>query len=231
MTWIDKILPILGVAFGWLLSQYGKYSTDKKDDIRKFKKLLYSLLELRWLLKNELEFEKDFSKFLSLFKEKISTKFGEDIEGIESEIKALKPILMQQIKNKLTENDRIKNVEQNIDSTIAELSEIYPVFAYQLNGQYKIKERLEKVDDYLNEFEQYFTESDFIIKDWMQPKLTNELLERLDSSVLEIAKKIGRKTKKEVSELIKETKLEENEDLQNFMNECLEQMKTNANNV
>ena len=231
MTWIDKILPILGVAFGWLLSQYGKYSTDKKNDTRKLKRLLYNLLELRWLLKSELEFEKDISKFFSSFKERISIEFGEDIEDIENGMKALKPVLMQQMKNKLVESDRIKNVELNIDSTITELSETYPVFAYELESQYKIKEKLEKVDNYLNEFEQYFTESDFAIKDWMQPKLTDDLLERLNSSILEIAKKIGRKTKKEVSELIKETKLEENEDLQNFMNEYIEQIKTMANNV
>lgn len=54
MTWIDKILPILTLILGFSLSEFGKYFTDRKNDRKKFKNLLFNLLELRWLLRQEI---------------------------------------------------------------------------------------------------------------------------------------------------------------------------------
>ena len=37
---------------------------------------------------------------------------------------------------------QIKSIESNIDSLILGLSEIYPRFAYELNGQHRISEKI-----------------------------------------------------------------------------------------
>ena len=38
MEWIKTILPLIGVGFGWFLSERGKIFADKRHDKRKLKK-------------------------------------------------------------------------------------------------------------------------------------------------------------------------------------------------
>jgi len=228
MTWIDKILPILGVALGWLLSQYGKYSSDKKNDKRKLKRLLYNLLELRWFLNIDLNIEKDINKFLAHTKERFSSEFSGNEDEIENGLNKIKPILMEQLKTKLIDFNRIKEIELNINNTLVELSEIYPVFAYQLDGQYKIRERVDKTNNYIKQFEKYFTKMDFELQKKMQPKLADNFLSTLDYSIVKISKKIGRKTKKDVLEILKERNPEEDDNLQSFLDEYFKQKKNNG---
>lgn len=72
MEWIKTILPLIGVALGWLRSERGKIFADKRQDKRKLKKLLFFLLELRYHfarelsknLKDRLQCRKDFLDFI-----------------------------------------------------------------------------------------------------------------------------------------------------------------------
>jgi len=65
MNWTEKLLPIITLILGWGLAQYGKFWIDKKIDRRKIKKLLFNLLELRWLLKKELDLNNDIIFFIN----------------------------------------------------------------------------------------------------------------------------------------------------------------------
>jgi len=46
MEWIKTILPLIGVALGWLLSEGGKIFADKRQDKRKLKKTFILLIRI-----------------------------------------------------------------------------------------------------------------------------------------------------------------------------------------
>lgn len=74
MEWIKTILPLIGVALGWLLSERGKIFADKRQDKRKLKKLLFFLLELRNHFARELSNELDLDKYINILKSKMALK-------------------------------------------------------------------------------------------------------------------------------------------------------------
>jgi len=199
MNWIDKLLPVVTLILGWGISEFGKFSTERKNNTKKFKKLLFNLLELRWLLKREIDLNNDITLYIERLKQKISAEFGEDAFG-DTEVNMIKPMITEILKSKIVQPNKIKEIEINIDSTINELAEIYPVFAYELSGRYKIKERLEGVESYFNEVSEFIEDMPKELTEWIQPKLSDELFEELNEYILEIAKKINRKTKREIED-------------------------------
>ena len=230
MNWIDKLLPVITLILGWGISEFGKFSTERKNNTKKFKKLLFNLLELRWLLKREMDLNNDITLYIKRFKEKITTEFGEDAFG-DVELNMIKPMITEILKSKIVQPDKIKEIETNIDATINELAEIYPVFAYELNGRYKIKERLESADSYFNEVSGFIEELPKELTDWVQPKLSNELFEELDKYILGIANKINRKTKRDIEEKLSNKNSEDTEEMDEFIDEYIEKIKTMANKV
>jgi len=222
MNWIDKLLPVLTLLLGWGLSQFGKFWTDKKNDQKKLKKLLFNLLELRWLLKRELDLNKDISENIERLKIKLTATFGQEAaQGAE----LAKPLLTEVLHNNLVDPERIKEIESNIDFTINELAEIYPVFAYELSGQYKIKERIESVENYFNEVEDLLSQMPKEFTEWVQPKITDDLLKEIDRYIIEIAEKIGRKTKSKAAEKLKLKAEDNSNEMDDFIDEYIEKIK------
>lgn len=227
MNWIDKLLPVLTLLLGWGLSQFGKFWADKKDDTKKLKKLLFNLLELRWLLKRELDLNKEIGIYIEQLTSRLTEEFGaEAAKGAE----VFKPMITEILKDKIVEPERIKEIETNIDSTINELAEIFPVFAYELSGQYKIKDRLEKAESYFNEVSGLLEEMPKELTDWIQPRISDDLLTSLENYILELAEKINRKTKNEVSGKLSTKADEDTKDMNEFIDEYIERIKTMANN-
>ncbi|MFL0093016.1 hypothetical protein V3A08_15580 [Tenacibaculum maritimum] len=130
------------------------------------------------------------------------------------------------LKNKIVQPNKIKEIEINIDSTINELAEIYPVFAYQLSGKYKIKELLEGTENYFNEVSEFIEKMPKELTEWIQPKLSNELFEELDEYILEIAKKINRKTKKDIEEKFSIKNSDDTDKMDKFTDEYIKRIKT-----
>lgn len=227
MNWIDKLLPVVTLILGWGISEFGKYSTERKNNQKKFKKLLFNLLELRWLLKREMDLNNDITQYVERLKQKISAEFGEDAFE-ESEVNMIKPMITEILKNKIIQPNKIKEIETNIDSTINELAEIYPVFAYELSGRYKIKERLEAAESYFNEVSAFLEEIPKELTELIQPKLSNELLEELDEYTLGIAKKINRKTKRNIEEKFSIKNSDDTDEMDKFIDEYIERIKTMA---
>ena len=228
MTWIDKLLPVLTLLLGWGLSQFGKFWADKKDDTKKLKKLLYNLLELRWLLKKEFDLNKEIGKYIELLSARLTEEFGaEAAQGAE----VFKPMFTDVLKDKVVDLERIKEIETNIDSTIDELAEIFPVFAYELSGQYKIKDRLEKAESYFNEVSDLLEEMPKELTDWIQPRISDDLLTSLEKYIIEIAEKINRKTKNEVSRKLSTKAEEDTKNMNEFIDEYFERITTMANRV
>ncbi|WP_456462830.1 hypothetical protein [Reichenbachiella sp.] len=222
MNWIDKLFPVITLILGWGLSQFGEFWTDKKSDNKKLKKLLFNLLELRWLLKRELDLSKKITSYINQLKAKLSEEFGiEATQGVE----LFQPIITDILKEKIVDPVRIKEIESKIDFTINELAEIYPVFAYELSGRYKIKDRLEKADSYFNEVSKLLEEMPKELTDWIQPRMSDDLLTELDKYIIEIAEKINKKTKNQASEKLSETEDKETKEVNEFIHEYIERIK------
>jgi hypothetical protein len=222
MTWIDKILPVITLIIGFGLAEFGKYSADRKNDRKKLKRLLFNLLELRWLLRQEIVLNSTISKYIERFNIKINDEFGSN--SVES-TNYIKPVITKILKDLIVQPEKINEIEQNIDATIIELSELYPIFAYKLSGRYKIKEKLENAEKYFqavsNQFEEFPTE----IKNWIQPKISNTLISDLDDYIIVIAKKIDRKTIKNVSEILSPVNENDTSDIDEIMKEYINEMK------
>ncbi|MBI1306942.1 MAG: hypothetical protein GC181_10095 [Bacteroidetes bacterium] len=230
MDWIKAILPLLGVTLGWLLSERGKIFADKRQDKRKLKKLLFFLLELRYHFTKELSTELDIDKFITLLSNKLADKIGIDKNDPEFNIgiNTWRPIIEQMISKNKTHDNKFDNLTENIDKILIELAEIYPILAYELNGQHNIKERLNKANDYLNEVQSISAEIPFDIKEWINPKLTEDLLKDLDESINRIAGQIDKQTLKDSIEKIHKMTFEEDEEeMEVFINEYLEKVIDN----
>jgi hypothetical protein len=232
MNWIDKILPVITLIFGFGLSEFGKYFSDRKNERKKLKKLLFNLLELRWLLKQEIDLNKSITEYIERIKKRLTEEFGGEVaEGAEY----FKPIITEILKKSLVKPEKIVEIESNIDTTIIELSEIYPIFAYELTGKFKIKEKLDNAERYFetisNKVEE-FGEFPSQIKNWIEPKISTELISEFDEYVKAIAKKIGRKTNKDVSEKLEpENKENTTSELDEFIEEYIIEIKKTMPNT
>ncbi len=195
---------------------------------KKIKKLLFNLLELRWLLKRELDLNKEITIYVDRLKIKLTQAFGkEPFEDAD----LFKPMITEILKDKIVDPSRIREIESNIDATINELAEIYPVFAYELSGRYKIKERLESAESYFNEVTIFLENIPKELTDWIHPKLSDELITELDSYIIEISEKIDRKTKNKVSHKLS-FKIDDNhQEIDRFIDEYIDKIKTIPNNL
>jgi hypothetical protein len=200
MEWLKTIAPLMGVAIGWGLSEYGKLWADKRQDKKKLKRLLYYLLELRFQVSKDLNFEKEVSNYLKIAEQRLSKEFG-NIIAYERENIIL--LLKRSIKKEAQDESMLEYLEKDIDQAILELADIYPIFAYELSGQYKIKDRLKNVDRYFNEIDDIVKQAPFDMQNWIQPKLTEDLISDMDFNLKRIAKKIDNKISKQVTDKIK----------------------------
>lgn len=193
------LISLVAVAMGWGLSEYGKFWEEKRQDKKKLKRLLFFLLELRFQMTRDLAAEKEITKYLA----QVRTELGKDFEAIpDLEFNQLKLLLSDVLKNAFPIADvdgRIEYLEKNIDQTILELAEVYPVFAYELNGQYNIKERQSKFNKYFDEVEHLIKEAPFDIQEWLQPIVNEDMFTNFDENLIKIAEKISKQMKNEVT--------------------------------
>jgi len=230
MEWIKTILPLIGVGLGWFLSERGKIFADKRQDKRKLKKLLFFLLELRFHFARELSMELDIDKYIGVLKNKLADKFGLDRNDTDLDVgvNAWKPFIEQMISKTKTQDNKFEYLAENIDKILIELAEIYPILAYELSGQHNIKERLIKANDYFGEVQSTIQEIPFDIKEWINPKLTKDLLKDLDESIERIANQIDKQTLKAAQEKIEKMTFEEyDSEMETFVDEYLEKVVEN----
>ena len=222
---MEAIATLLAVIIGWGLSEGGKIYSDKRLDKRKLKKVLFYLLELRYHFAKELSLEADFETYTSKVKIKFADKLKLSDEDIDQEMSIWMPIVKELVSKSLNQNNRLEFLEDNIDNMLNDLSEVFPIFAYELSGQHNIKSRLNSVENYLNEIEVYGFDHPFDIKEWIQPKLTSELLTNIDKSIKKISKKIDRKTQKEAQEKISKMTFDRKDSSKDdkLLNELLQQ--------
>lgn len=222
MEWLDNLIPLIGVAIGWGLAEFSRLWTDKKVDRRKVKRLLYFLLELRFHIARELKLETEITNCINKAKDRLQKDFGENVD-----FGPYLPLVKEAVSKLMNDDDKIEFLENNIDSIIVELAEIYPVFAYELSGQYKIKDRINRTSQYLNELDEIVNQVPFDLKKWLQPKMSKSLVEELDWNLLRIAKTIGRKTKQEVESKLKKQDSVDEKEFDEYLTDFFSHVKEN----
>lgn len=205
MDLIKTLLPIFGVVIGWLLSESGKIITDKRQDSKKLKKLLYFLLELRHYLTIEFSREESFIKYIELLllilnNDKQKYNISEEINLKNHDFNSI----YEQIFNSIDNNkDKLIFLEENIDKTVLELSEFLPIIAYELSGSYNIKDKLQKIDTITTKVKSLTNIRELsILKELLTTVVSDDLLNQIDDSILTISKKIGVSAFKESKEKI-----------------------------
>lgn len=229
MNIISIILPLIGVVLGFTLSQFEEFFKERKNKKRTLKKLLFNLLNLYSVLYEDLKFEESIGKFF----EKLLKKMSGDIGDQEKkELVQVKAFINNNLKHHFVNEEKHKFIENNIEDIINELAEINPVFAFELDKQYKIKERVQRTDSYLTDIKLNLGEPPFDIEKWIRPELTNQLLKNLSEVVLDIAKSINSKThdkiKIETLPAIEEHDTEKSEEL---INDYIAKMETQGNTI
>ncbi|MBQ53225.1 MULTISPECIES: hypothetical protein [Leeuwenhoekiella] len=222
MEWIKIIAPLLGVILGFGLSERAKIWSDKRQDKRKLKRLLFYLLELRFLFIKEFNAQKEIKEFYERAEEKLKSEFG---ENTKSEIEIAKPIVERIIKNNLGGNNKINLLEENIDSVIDDLAEVFPILAYELSGKHNIKERINIIDNYISDATDHFGDMPLDLKEWLKPKITDNLISDLDETIKKISEKIDKDLWQHSTNKIANMDKNEDGDMENFLNEFIEKAK------
>jgi|GEM_PF-2636633 len=227
MEWLKIVLPLVGVIIGWLLAESGKIFSDRKQNKRKLRKLLFYLLELRFRFTRELSSEKSTDKYLEMLRQKL-LEMGINITDSEfSDGNALlKPMIKQLVEKIKQENGNFEDLSVSIDTILNDLSEVDPFLAYELSGQHNIKARLQGANNYISEVEALEKQIPFDIGNVIHPRLTKELLSELDESINKIAGRLDKKSKELANKKIIKMDIEDDEkDMEKMLDECLEQMK------
>lgn len=226
MEWINNIFILIGVALGWGFSQVGEYFKDKKDDKKKLKKLLFNLLEIRYLLCAELGQNKMLDKSTFLIKKRFKDIIGEDLPDDDME---LRKVTRDIFKTQYDNSDKIILLGNNIDNILIDLSEVDPVFAYELSGQYNVKERLAKTENIMRSIEEEIgyipKELESVLK---SSELSNDFIEPLDQFILQLAKRISNKINKQVVEKIEIQNSiinGDNDEVEKFVDDFIDKIK------
>lgn len=209
MDWLNTIVTITSLIIGFILAQVGDLFKEKKERKRKLNKLIFNLLQLHYFLKKEYNFENEFDKFT----EKIIPRIPEkDRENAKNELTSLWPKIKSALRNSISNFSRIEYLEKNIDIIIEELSEIFPIFAFELSEEYKIKEKLQNFDTYLSKISEHTNEVPPIeIKEWFTSKLTSEIITNIENHIKSSAFSINRKTKKAINKKLNDNEVSFNE--------------------
>lgn len=227
MNWLGTFLPLGTLIIGWYLSEFGKFSSEKKNDKKKIKKLLFNMLELRWLIRKELNLKNEISNYFKKMKLKFPNEFS---MTSQNELNQLQNIISEAIK-KTFDSSRIKEIEKNIDSTVNELAEIYPIYAFELIDTYKIKKRLDNIETYFEEVQRNTDEKALEFKEWLEPKISFDLLQELDHQIIVIARKIDKKTEREILRKFYKNSKEESDEFDSIMDELKEKIKSEQNST
>lgn len=239
------ILPLVGVAFGWGLTQVTNFLNIYLSDRRILKETLYFLLELYQQISTVKSIDDASESYLRTLDKSIPNFTSNEIEYKQA---------LQVIRKMMTDfhNPRIETelqeLNENYDNCLLKLASVDPISAYRLKGRNKIV-------SYLNQWNDYATETILsnplvnadpkaiqfseILKPQIEIRLIDESLTDLKEIIKTLVKKIGGKAKKDFDKLIvfseSETKIEIDERMKKYVNEvmipAIKKMQDNENNI
>ena len=232
------ISSLIFIGFGWFLNETSQWFRLRKEDKKKLKQVLYSLLETFYLFSlSHPEYYKDVidsvsRKVIEMFPKETQT---EEIKNYLSSFyfdilkEVLKPVWI----------NRLPEIKNNYQLSINELSNIDPILAYQISGNTSIFEYFKEMETLLKEFKGFLeknkTSSNVVqlLTDKVKSTLFNEAINDLENDIRKIAWKINpvvwynsQKTIKYRKETIKK---ESKEKIDKFFNEIAKLIKPNSN--
>lgn len=220
MKWITVVLPIFTLLIGFVLAQFGDLFKERKEKKRKFKKLLFNLLSLHNIIKkdfNSLTFVEEYVP------EVISKLRPEDRECAIRDLDILMPKLKLAFKNSFVEAEKVERLEKSIDSIIEDISEIYPIFAYELSEEYKIKDKLKSFEAYIESMRNQTNEEIPIeLKNWLNSQITESIIEKMEYYIQSSAVSINKDTLRGVKVLL-EKPIMNMEGKEKFMDDYLKE--------
>jgi len=206
MEWINVILPIFTLIIGFVLAQFGELFKERKEKKKKFKKLLFNLLRLHFVLKKEYESE----KFFKSYTDEVLLNLPDDLrEQATNDLINSSPKILNAIKKSNLSIEKVTYLEQNINVIIEELAEIFPIFAFELIEEYRIKERLQQIEIYLNSMIEATNElPPAEINDWITLQVKRTAIDRLGFYIKSASVSINKKTKKAVNKILDDNSTE-----------------------
>jgi len=162
---------------------------------------LFNLLELKSWVEKEVFIDEQLNRLLTIYADEVGQKMPEG--GVY--VREKQAWMLQYIKKKFLSTDKFTAIGESIDITLKELSEIDPLFAFQLSGIYNITEKMNLVKSYLEglsteiEIEVETQNNDTVFDDMLRPQIINDIFVQLQQDVLLVAKMIDMKTYEKVT--------------------------------
>jgi len=195
---LEFITSPINTFFNWGLSKLNRNAEHKHEERTKLKRLLYCLLELRNWLQKEVFLDEQIGQFMTLYEREIALEWP----GGDVLLRSKRPLIIKLIKKAIFSVDKYTATSSKIQNTLAELSEINPLFAHELSDIYNITEKLDMLKTYMDaamaELEDPLEEGSFIMEDVLRPQLVNDVFVQIQVHTQEVAKMIDHKIYEEV---------------------------------
>lgn len=206
--YITPIFALSGIFLGWFLNQFGNWHKSRKEDNVVRKQTVFYLLEVvhqfrrinalagGGMVRILTELDRAFPQ--------LNLKQISENEFEEAMNQWLKPILMAQI------TERLKLVAIEYEQTLQTLSGVDPVIAFYLKGRADLFEQLKQ---FMETFDSEVLQKQLngaglehaqkVMGKLSDNSLFADGLKVIEDQTLEIAAKIGRRTKAEVRQIIR----------------------------
>lgn len=134
------ILPLLGVAVGWLLNQATAWRTERQADQRVIREALYSLLELHGLLAGVVRAHAYLPTAAAAMRQLAPTAPLPEYEQAIDELltKMLREVMSKTITPLISQ--RLADLKADYAAALLKLATVDPVSAYRLRGQQNVLE-------------------------------------------------------------------------------------------
>jgi hypothetical protein len=198
---LEFITSPLNTFFNWGLTKLNINIEHKRQQTVKLKRLLYNLLALKTWVEKEVHMDQQLNRLLTIYADEVGQKMPEGAIYVRSK----QAWMLQYIKKKFLSTDKFTAISENIEITLKELSEIDPIFAFELSGIYNITEKLDMVKGYLDglsaeiNIDVEMQDGDIVFDEMLRPQIINEVFVQLQEHVLVVAKMIDIKTYEKVA--------------------------------
>lgn len=218
------LIGSLSVLLGWLLNEISQLFVSKRENRKVRKKVLFELLEVHFILK-KLDLW-DLSEYLVC---KLEEKFGEKVP--EDEKQGVLIMIQKGLLEKIEQTawEELEEIDKTYNDAVQELSAVDPIRAYCLRNKTRLINQTDLFREYVQDIENQIKDEEDIndFKQVADPlilkKFKNEV-EDLRDEISSLAGTIGRRTRKEIDNILIPDKLDDNEDVNQFIDVTIEKM-------
>lgn len=190
---LEKGVPVIAVIIAWSLGYAAQLQKNTKEDKTKLKRLLYNLLELHSCLSREKNFHEKINEMMDLF----MLESKKQVEISDEDMQTLKRMAIKALREHMPMQKNLPNFEAATETIIKDLSEVDPIFAFELAGKFQISEKMNVMASYLSNFDSMASGAhakNVLLTEVLRPQIVGTILAELEEYIHSIAKKLDRKT-------------------------------------